>query len=131
MGWHTHGEDALGDTDGNAFEGPSAVLLQVQLPLEGVVHGRDQLPHRLEQALAPALLLPLERGPQQFGPTHDQVILELLGGEALVRDDQQSGPVGDQVFIDVEHGLEHFAFVEFRVRQRPQDRHSGRRASGA
>ncbi|MER7375188.1 hypothetical protein ABT384_21380 [Streptomyces lanatus] len=98
------------------------MLLQVQLPLEGGVHGLDQLPHRLEQALAPALLLPLERGQQQSGPTHDQVILELLGSEALVRDDQQSGPVGDQVFIDVEHGLEHFAFVEFRVPQRPQDR---------
>ncbi|MEV6175495.1 hypothetical protein AB0L99_45870 [Streptomyces sp. NPDC051954] len=59
---------------------------------------------------------------RETDPTHDQVILELLGGEALVRDDQQSGPVGDQVFMDVEHGLEHFAFVGFRVRQRPQDR---------
>lgn len=27
-----HGEDALGDTDGDALEGPFAVLLQVQLP---------------------------------------------------------------------------------------------------
>ncbi len=52
-----HGEDAPGDTDGDPLEGPSAVLLQVQLPLEGVVHGLDQLPHRLEQALALALLL--------------------------------------------------------------------------
>ncbi|MET9353395.1 hypothetical protein ABZY14_10375, partial [Streptomyces sp. NPDC006617] len=43
MSWHTHGEDALGDTDGNTFEGPSTVLLlQVQVPLEGDVHGLEQ-----------------------------------------------------------------------------------------
>ena len=30
---------------------------------------------------------------------------------------------GRSATIDVEHGLEHFAFVEFRVRPRPQDRH--------
>jgi hypothetical protein len=62
-----HGEDALSDTDGDALEGPSAVLLQVQLPLEGVVHGLDQLSHRFEQAIALGPLLPLQRGPQQVG----------------------------------------------------------------
>jgi hypothetical protein len=32
-----HGQDALGDADGDAFEGPAAVGFEVELAFEGVV----------------------------------------------------------------------------------------------
>ncbi|MFD9514946.1 hypothetical protein ACFWB6_52335 [Streptomyces mirabilis] len=47
-----HREDALGDADCDALEGPAAVLFQVELAFEGVVDRLDELPDRLEEALA-------------------------------------------------------------------------------
>ncbi|GAQ74905.1 hypothetical protein ACKI1I_34065 [Streptomyces turgidiscabies] len=41
------GEDALGDADGDTFEGPAIVLFQVEPALEGVVDRLDLLSHRL------------------------------------------------------------------------------------
>jgi hypothetical protein len=92
-----HREDALGDTHGDALEGATAVLFQVQLALEGVVDRLDQLSHRLQQGLALAAFLPFEGQPEQLDALEGEIGLELLGGETLVRDDQQAGPVCDQV----------------------------------
>ena len=39
-----HGQDALADADGDAFEGPSAVGFEVELAFEGGVDRFDQLP---------------------------------------------------------------------------------------
>src|SRR5712692_5354956 len=47
-----HRQDALGDADGDPFEGPPAVGFEVELALEGVVDRFDQLADRLEQGLA-------------------------------------------------------------------------------
>jgi hypothetical protein len=47
-------QDALGDGDGDAFEGPATVIFQVELALEGVVDRLDQLPDLLEHRLAVA-----------------------------------------------------------------------------
>src|SRR5258708_34521446 len=44
-----HGQDALGDPDGDASEGPAAVGLQDELALAGAAARSDQLPDRLEQ----------------------------------------------------------------------------------
>ncbi|MGA6160817.1 hypothetical protein ACPEIC_46810 [Stenotrophomonas sp. NPDC087984] len=41
-------ENALGDADGNGLEGPSTVLFQIELALERVIDGLDQLPYRLQ-----------------------------------------------------------------------------------
>lgn len=38
-----HREDALGDPDGDALEGPAAVSFQGELAFEGVVDGFDEL----------------------------------------------------------------------------------------
>ena len=38
-----HGQDALGDADGDALEGAPAVGFEVELALEGVVDRFDQL----------------------------------------------------------------------------------------
>ena len=56
----------MGDSDRYAFEGPAAVLFQVELALEGVVCGLDELANLLEHRLAVSLLLPLVRRPQQL-----------------------------------------------------------------
>ena len=49
-----HGQDALGDAGGDAFEGPAAVGFEVELVFEGVVDRFDQLADGLEQRLAVA-----------------------------------------------------------------------------
>jgi hypothetical protein len=46
------GEDPVQDADEDAAFGSSAVSFQVKLGLEGLVHGLDDLPQRLEQLLA-------------------------------------------------------------------------------
>src|SRR5258708_13397935 len=47
-----HGQDALGDPDGDALEGAPAVCFEVELAFEGVVDRLDQLADRSEQRLA-------------------------------------------------------------------------------
>jgi hypothetical protein len=47
-----HREDALGDPDGGALEGPPTMGFEVQLALEGVVDRFDQLADRFKQRLA-------------------------------------------------------------------------------
>jgi hypothetical protein len=47
-----HGQDPLGDADGNAVEGAPAVGFEIELAFEGVVHRFDQLADGLEQRLA-------------------------------------------------------------------------------
>lgn len=83
-------EDTLRDADSDALEGSAAVLFQVELVLEGVVHRLGQLSHRLQRGLAFTTFLRLERRPQQICPAQGQIRLELLGGEALVCDQQQA-----------------------------------------
>jgi hypothetical protein len=68
------------------------------------------------------------RGAQQPHAAFGQVAVELGGGVALVSDDRQPGPGGGEGGVVVEHGHQHLAFVEFRVRQRPGDRQPGRSA---
>ncbi|MFG2511262.1 hypothetical protein [Streptomyces sp. NPDC048584] len=46
---HGQREDALSDADGDALEGAAAVLFQVELAFEGVVHRLDQLPSRFSR----------------------------------------------------------------------------------
>ena len=87
-----HGQDGLGDADGDAFEGPPAVGFQVELPLEGVVDRLDQLADGLEQRLAVAGGLVLARGPQQRDAAAGQVSLGSTAGESLVGDEDQPGP---------------------------------------
>ena len=44
-----HGQDALSDAGAEAGDGASAVLLEVELALEGVVDGLDDLAHGFEE----------------------------------------------------------------------------------
>src|SRR6266498_491179 len=44
------GEDALQDSDGDAGDGSSAVLFEVELAFEGFVDRFDALPYRTQQA---------------------------------------------------------------------------------
>src|SRR6202008_1495621 len=44
------GQDALQDPDGNAGDGASAVLFEVELAFEGLIDRFDALPHRTQQA---------------------------------------------------------------------------------
>jgi hypothetical protein len=48
----SEGEDALQDADGDAVDGAAAVLLEVELALEGVVDGLDDLAQRPAAATA-------------------------------------------------------------------------------
>ena len=74
-----HGQDALGDADGDALEGAAAVGFQIELAFEGVVDRLDQLADGLEQRLAVAGGLVLAGGPQQRDAAGGQVSLGLVG----------------------------------------------------
>jgi hypothetical protein len=63
-----HGQDALGDADGDSLEGAAAVGFQVELAFEGVVDRFDELADGLEQRLAVPGGLVLAGGPQQCVP---------------------------------------------------------------
>jgi hypothetical protein len=69
-----HRQDALGDPDGDALEGPPAVFFQVKLALEGVVDRFDELVDLLEHRLAVAGLLSLAGRPQQLDALPGQVV---------------------------------------------------------
>ena len=86
-----HGQDALGDADGDAFEGPAAVGFEVEPAFEGVVDRFDQLPEGLEQRLAVAGGLVFAGGPKQGGPAAGQVCFGFAAGKALVGDEDQAG----------------------------------------
>ena len=62
------GEDPLGDAGADAFDGAAAVQFEVELALEGVVDGLDELADGFEQVLTlghpAAILYPAaDRGP--------------------------------------------------------------------
>ena len=86
-----HGQDALGDADGDSLEGAAAVGFQVELAFEGVIDRFDELADRFEQWLAVAGGLVLAGGPQQRDAAGGQVSLGLAAGEALVGDEDQAG----------------------------------------
>jgi hypothetical protein len=81
-----HREDALGDPDSDALEGPAAVSFQVELAFEGVVDRFDELADLLEHRLAVAGLLPLAGRPQQLDALLGEVLLESLAREAALRE---------------------------------------------
>src|ERR1700721_2280484 len=62
------GEDALQDADGDAVDGPAAVLLEVELAFEGVVDGLDDLAQWLEVLASGGLGLAFAGGPEQDEP---------------------------------------------------------------
>ena len=88
------GEDALQDADGDAVNGAAAVLLQVELALEGVVDGLDDLPQRLEVLPSGGLGLALAGRAQQAEPGLGEDGLEVAAVVALVADDGLPGPAG-------------------------------------
>src|SRR5438128_7154101 len=81
-----HGQDALGDADGDAFEGAPAVGFQVELALESVVDRFDQLADGLQQRLAASGGLVFAGRAQQGDAAAGQVVLGGAAGEALVGD---------------------------------------------
>src|SRR5215472_3864968 len=84
------GEQALSDPHEDAQVGPSAVLFEPELALEGVVDGLDALADPAQLAVASALVAPIrsDKDGRQFA---DEV-LELPAGVPLVGHDEQAGP---------------------------------------
>ena len=80
-----HGQDALGDPDGDSLESAAAVGLEVELAFEGVVDRFDELADGLEQRLAVAGGLLLAGGPQLRDATGGQVSFGLPGLRSLCR----------------------------------------------
>jgi hypothetical protein len=82
-----HGADTLQDADGDAVDGPSAVALEVELALEGVFKGLDDLPQRLEVRPAGRVGLAFAGGAEQDEAGRGELGLELAAVVALVADD--------------------------------------------
>src|ERR1017187_2435069 len=110
-----HGQDALGDADGDSFEGAAAVGFEVELAFEGVVDRFDELADRLEQGFAVPRLFVFAGRAQQRDAAGGQVGLHLASGEALVGDEGQPGPAEGKLGLDVEHRGQDLAFPDLGV----------------
>lgn len=80
------GEDSPQDSDGDAVDGVTAVLLKAELALEGVVDGLGDLPQGLEELRAGA------RGRTRPGEVDDPHVVGPLAGAG----GQDAGVVPDQ-----------------------------------
>src|ERR687897_2595926 len=102
------GQDALYDADPDPGGGVTAVLLQVELALEGVVDGLDDLAQRLEELAPGPRVLALAGRAQQLEAGVDKGGLEVAAEVVLVGDHDLPGSSGAQVGVggqDAEQGL--------------------------
>ena len=90
------GEDALQHPGGDAVDGAAAVALEVELGLEGVVDGLDDLPQWAEVLPPGWFRLALAGGPQQGQPGGGEDGLEVAAVVALVGDDDLPGPASSR-----------------------------------
>src|SRR5271166_95959 len=87
------GEDALQDADGDAVDGAPAVPFEVELALEGVVDGLDDLPQWLEVLPSGWLGLALAGGAEQ-DEAGGECGFEVAAVVVLVADEDLPGPAG-------------------------------------
>src|SRR6266508_5354249 len=117
-------EYALGHAGADAGDGPSAVLFEVELALEGVVDRLDDLSEGLEEPLAGAGLLALAGRPEQGDPGGGEFGLEGLAVVVLVADQDRLMLVGPGLGLPQqgagrEDAGQHLAVVGLRAGQRP------------
>src|SRR5881409_2574634 len=90
-------QQPLEDPCEHAFIGAATVSLQVELALQGVIHGFDELAQGLQEpAVRPGLLVGTSRT-EERGAMIGKEGLELAGGVALVPHDLLAGTGGEQV----------------------------------
>src|SRR6266542_2444707 len=116
------GQDALDDADPDPGGGVTAVLFEVELALEGVVDGLDDLAQRLEELGSGPRGLALAGRAEQIQIALGQGGLELAAEVVLVPDDDLPGPPGGQLGGGVEDPEQGLAFVGLRAGQREPDR---------
>src|SRR5215472_1240619 len=109
------GEQALSDPHEDAQVGPSAVLFEPELALEGVVDGLDALADPTQLAVAWALIAPIPS--EEDGLQFADEVLELSAGVPLVGHDEQAR----RWRRVLEHGLGDLSIAEFGVGQSPRD----------
>src|SRR2546421_8014737 len=95
-------QQPLEDPCEHAFIGAATVSLQVELALQGVIHGFDELAQGLQKpAVRPGLLVGTGRT-EELGAMIGKEELELGAGVALVPHDLLPGTTGEQVRVDLE-----------------------------
>src|SRR5438309_5393960 len=108
-------QQPLEDPCEHAFIGAATVSLQVELALQGVIHGFDELAQRLQEpAVSPGLLVGTGRTDER-GAMIGKEGLELGAGVALVPHDLLPGTTGEQVGVDLEHVSRHLSLVGLGV----------------
>src|SRR5262245_51894399 len=111
------GEEALGDSDGDAGMGTAAVLFEAELTLEGVVDGLDSLADPALRSPAARLIAPIR--PYEGGAWGADEVLEILAGIPLVGHDEQARTS----LCPLQHGLGNLPVPELGVGQAPDDHH--------
>ena len=111
------GEKPLEHAGHDASRAPCAVALQVELRLEGLVDGFDDLTERFEEPLSGSRRFGPRRRPDELDAEvgHDGV--ELLGPVALVRHQGLAGVRSEETGFDVEQVAGDLALVDLRVRE--------------
>src|SRR6266852_7352628 len=95
-------QQPLEDPGEHAFIRSATVALKVELALQGVVHGFDELAQWLQEpAVGPCLLVGTGRTDER-GAMIGKEELELGAGVALVPHDLLAGTTGEQVRVDLE-----------------------------
>jgi hypothetical protein len=97
------GEDALQDAGGDAGDGASVVVFEVELAFECVVDGLDDLPQRFEQRGSGAFGFAFTGRSEQPDGAFGEAVFELATEVVLVPDQRLMWSVGDQRRVDLEH----------------------------
>ena len=115
-------EEALKDSGDHASGGAPTVTLEIELALQGVVDGLDDLAERLQEPSARTRLLVDASGSNERGVVVLQELLELVGPVALVGEDHLAGAGIEEVGLDLQEVTQHLTLVGLRVRQGESDR---------
>src|SRR5437879_4528842 len=119
------GEEALQYSGGDTGVGAAAVAFEIELTLEGVVDGLDDLAERFEQTGTGSRWLGLVGGTQQLHAAVVEEGLELGTGVSLVGDEELPGASLQQLGVGFQQVAGDVTFVDLGVHQRERHRQTG------